>query len=70
MPEKLWDEMTVDEKLGVLRADIQRLIDIGNANNATLDARNNTFSERLSEVEANVNRVLTEVQKNKNSSSP
>jgi hypothetical protein len=42
MPEKPWGEMSIDDKLGSLRADIQRLMDIGNANNAMLDARNNT----------------------------
>jgi tetrahydromethanopterin S-methyltransferase subunit G len=70
MPEKSWDEMTIDEKLGVLRAEIQWLIDAGNANNATLDARDNTITERLSEVEEKVNKILAEVQKNKPSASP
>lgn len=64
MPEKLWDEMTVDEKLGVLRAEIQRLMDIGNTNNALLDDRDNKINLRLSVVEEKVNSVLTAVQKN------
>ena len=57
MPEKLWDEMTVDEKLGGLRAKIQGLIDTGKANAAMLDARDNALNQRLAEVEAKVNTV-------------
>lgn len=64
MPEKLWDKMTVDEKLGVLRAEIQRLMDIGNTNNALLDDRDSKINRRLSVVEEKVNSVLTAVQKN------
>lgn len=69
MPEKLWDEMTVDEKLGILRAEIQRLMDIGNTNNALLDDRDNKINHRLSAVEEKVNSVLDAVQKNNAQSS-
>jgi hypothetical protein len=69
MPEKPWDEMNVEDKLGLLRADIQWLIDIGNANNAMLDARNNAIIQRLSSVEENVNKILTAVLMDKPPSS-
>jgi hypothetical protein len=63
MPEKLWDEMSVDEKLGVLRTDIQWIINAGNKNNALLDERDDKINQRLAEVEEKVNKVLTAVQK-------
>jgi hypothetical protein len=69
MPEKPWGEMSVDDKLGSLRADIQRLMDIGNTNKAMLDARNNTIIQRLVAVEEKVNKVLAEVSTDKPPSS-
>jgi hypothetical protein len=39
MAEKLWDEMSVDEKLEWLRAALESLADTGNRNNDRLNAR-------------------------------
>jgi hypothetical protein len=62
MPNKLWDEMTVDEKLEWLHAAIRGFKSTGNANADRLDARHDTIIRRLDAVAAEVNTVTTEVR--------
>lgn len=63
MPNKLWDEMTVDEKLEWLRAAIRGFQSIGNANADRIDARHNAVIGRLDAVAAEVNTVKEEVRR-------
>jgi hypothetical protein len=62
MPEKLWAEMTVDEKLEWLHASIQGLANTGNANIERLEAGERSINQRLEEVEAEVRNVAAEVR--------
>jgi len=57
MPQKSWDEMSVDQKLAWLREAVTRLIGITDKNAAAIDQRERSFSARLSAVEAAIRSV-------------
>jgi hypothetical protein len=52
MADAPWDQMSTDEKLNWLRAELARFADIGDQNAAKLDSRERDVNARLAAVEA------------------